>query len=251
MSTCSSPPSISNGYYVIPKGTYVDGDQISYYCKMGYELDGSATRSCDGSTGSWSGSAPTCTEVTTTTTTTTTTTAASISQLTAAGLVLIPCMLLLLFVISIGVLYCILVLHCHKGCKKKSVWIDGEDHVHYGCWYACCSGCCEYISDVLTCQICKKVRPMHNYNGGFQNFNGDIWNSGYGRRSSLSSQYFTSSVWNSPRNSKDSRRSSPSSQYFNSSVWNSPRDSRNGFWKPNLESLPESSSTPTTTTTHL
>ena len=73
MPPCSSPPGVSNGFFVIAKGTYGDGDQISYYCKMGYELTGAVTRSCDGATGSWSGTTPKCTAATTTTSATTTT----------------------------------------------------------------------------------------------------------------------------------------------------------------------------------
>lgn len=73
MQPCSSPPSVTNGFFVIAKGSYSNGDQISYYCKMGYELTGTATRSCDGATGVWSGSTPKCTAATTIASVTTTT----------------------------------------------------------------------------------------------------------------------------------------------------------------------------------
>lgn len=73
MQPCSSPPSVTNGFFVIAKGSYSNGDQISYYCKMGYELTGTATRSCDGATGAWSGSTPKCTAATTIASVTTTT----------------------------------------------------------------------------------------------------------------------------------------------------------------------------------
>lgn len=80
MQPCSSPPSVTDGFFVIAKGSYSNGDQISYYCKMGYELTGTATRSCDGATGAWSGSTPKCTAATTIASVTTT--AESPSQIT-------------------------------------------------------------------------------------------------------------------------------------------------------------------------
>lgn len=80
MQPCSSPPSVTDGFFVIAKGSYSNGDQISYYCKMGYELTGTATRSCDGATGVWSGSTPKCTAATTIASVTTT--AESPSQIT-------------------------------------------------------------------------------------------------------------------------------------------------------------------------
>lgn len=68
---CSDPPSLSKGYFVIAKPYYVDGDRVFYYCQWTYFLQGNPIRECDGDTGNWTGSAPTCSTITTTTTTTT------------------------------------------------------------------------------------------------------------------------------------------------------------------------------------
>lgn len=65
---CSDPNSVSNGYYVIDKSYYEDGDQVYFICFSTYSLNGNPTLRCDGSTGSWSGTYPTCTSTTTTTT---------------------------------------------------------------------------------------------------------------------------------------------------------------------------------------
>ncbi|XP_062607174.1 protein lev-9-like [Saccostrea cucullata] len=80
--TCSSPTSVSNGFYVIAKVTYQSGDYVAYYCKMGYELDGNQIRWCDGASGAWNGTTPKCTQVTTTTIITTT--AESTSQISGS-----------------------------------------------------------------------------------------------------------------------------------------------------------------------
>lgn len=65
---CSDPPSLSKGYFVIAKPYYVDGDRVFYYCQWTYFLQGNPIRECDGDTGNWTGSAPTCSTTTTTTT---------------------------------------------------------------------------------------------------------------------------------------------------------------------------------------
>ena len=66
---CSDPNSVSNGYYVIDKSYYQDGDQVYFICFSTYSLNGNPTLTCDGLTGNWSGTYPTCTSSTTTTTT--------------------------------------------------------------------------------------------------------------------------------------------------------------------------------------
>ena len=63
---CSDPYSVSNGYYVIDKSYYEDGDQVYFICFSTYSLNGNPTLTCDGSTGSWSGTYPTCTSSATT-----------------------------------------------------------------------------------------------------------------------------------------------------------------------------------------
>ncbi|XP_061179019.1 uncharacterized protein LOC133187615 [Saccostrea echinata] len=216
---CSAPPSVSNGFYVIAKGTYQNGDQIAYYCKMGYELDGTQTRSCDGSSGAWDGATPKCTKVTTTTIITTTTTAPT-SQISVSILVLIPFLLLLLSLISLGTWYIIKRCYCAKGCKKQSFWIDGDDHVQYGYWYGGCNTCCHYLYAYITCQRCKKAQLSQNLNGDVWSLrNGGLWSSQNGRKSA-SSRVFSSSIWSSTRSTKSE---SP--------------------WKPNLDSVPEKSQT--------
>ena len=66
---CSDPNSVSNGYYVIDKSYYEHGDQVYFICFSTYSLNGNPTLTCDGLTGNWSGTYPTCTSSTTTTTT--------------------------------------------------------------------------------------------------------------------------------------------------------------------------------------
>ena len=66
---CSDPSALSNGYFVIAKPYYVDGDRVYYYCQWTYFLQGNPIRECDGDTGNWTGKAPTCTTTTTTSTT--------------------------------------------------------------------------------------------------------------------------------------------------------------------------------------
>uniref|UniRef100_K1R248 Seizure 6-like protein 2 n=1 Tax=Magallana gigas TaxID=29159 RepID=K1R248_MAGGI len=124
MQPCSSPPSVTNGFFVIAKGSYSNGDQISYYCKMGYELTGTATRSCDGATGAWSGSTPKCTAATTIASVTTTT--ESPSQITVAALVLVPMVILLLVLLSAVTVYAMKYLHCQNGCKVARKYVLRE-----------------------------------------------------------------------------------------------------------------------------
>lgn len=218
MQPCSSPPAVTDGFFVIAKGSYSNGDQISYYCKMGYELTGTATRSCDGATGAWSGSTPKCTAATTIASVTTTT--ESPSQITVAALVLVPMVILLLVLVSAVTVYAMKYLHCQNGCKKQTFWFDGEEYVQYGRWYSCCNSCLINCYELCTCQNCQKVRPSGNRKA-------DVWRSTNG------------GPW-MPENAK---MSTPS-KMFSSSVWSSSVESRNGeHWRPTLGSLHETSQT--------
>lgn len=67
---CSDPSSVSNGYYVVDKTYYENGDQVYFICFSDYSLNGNPTLTCDGATGNWSGTYPICSSTTTTTTTT-------------------------------------------------------------------------------------------------------------------------------------------------------------------------------------
>lgn len=115
MQPCSSPPSVTNGFFVIAKGSYSNGDQISYYCKMGYELTGTATRSCDGATGAWSGSTPKCTAATTIASVTTTT--ESPSQITGRF-----CCYIFGFVVFVWFFGIVLHLFCIIYSCKDYIW---------------------------------------------------------------------------------------------------------------------------------
>ncbi|XP_022302254.2 uncharacterized protein LOC111110157 [Crassostrea virginica] len=218
MPPCSSPPGVSNGFFVIAKGTYGDGDQISYYCKMGYELTGAVTRSCDGATGSWSGTTPKCTAATTTTSATTTT--ESTAKITVAALVVIPSVVLSLLVISLVVLYSIKYLHCQEGCRKQKLWFDGDEYTQDGVWFACCRNSFVFCCQLILCEKCQKVQPSRNdqSNVCWKNRNGTL--------------------------ASNTGSRSPPSRTFSGSVWSSPGDLEGeGHWKPSLKSLPETSQT--------
>lgn len=116
MQPCGSPPSVTNGFFVIAKGSYSNGDQISYYCKMGYELTGTATRSCDGATGAWSGSTPKCTAATTTASVSTTT--ESPSQIT--GTFCCYCLFFVLFYIYFVLCIHVRIIWGMQGERRKS-----------------------------------------------------------------------------------------------------------------------------------
>lgn len=217
MQPCGAPPSVTNGFFVIAKGSYSDGDQISYYCKMGYELTGTVTRSCDGATGAWSGSTPKCTAATTTPSATTTT--ESSSQITITAVALIPVLILFLVLISAVTAYAMNYLHCQNGCKKQTLWVDGEEYIQYGLWYSRCNSCLFNCFEICTCQKCQKSRPSGNRKT-------DVWRSTHGET----------------RVSENGKRSSPS-KMFSSSVWSSSMESTNDDrWRPALVSLHETSS---------
>ncbi len=48
-----------NGVVMFPGGT-LEGSQATYTCNLGYEVQGESSRTCDSSSGTWTGSAPTC-----------------------------------------------------------------------------------------------------------------------------------------------------------------------------------------------
>jgi hypothetical protein len=70
MNKCSDPLAVSNGFYVVEKSTYENGDQIYFICSTGYSIVGNPLLMCDGTTGSWTGNYPICTSTTTTVETT-------------------------------------------------------------------------------------------------------------------------------------------------------------------------------------
>lgn len=142
MQPCSSPPSVTNGFFVIAKGSYSNGDQISYYCKMGYELTGTATRSCDGATGVWSGSTPKCTAATTIASVTTTT--ESPSQITGRFCCYFLGGFLVFFFLVLFYIYFVLFIHARiiwgmHGDRRKS----SGDRIHK------CTIIAQYFKDMV------------------------------------------------------------------------------------------------------
>lgn len=144
---CSDPPSLSKGYFVIAKPYYVDGDRVFYYCQWTYFLQGNPIRECDGDTGNWTGSAPTCSTITTTTTTTTT--EAPVNEWIYMSISL-SSFLALVFVCIVGV---VILKYCYILCRQKTRVKDDEEEVETGCCYTCCIHC---ISS--GCRGCFPVR---------------------------------------------------------------------------------------------
>ncbi|KAK3102475.1 hypothetical protein FSP39_011624 [Pinctada imbricata] len=136
---CSEPQGISNGFFVFAQTFYTYGTQIHYYCQAGFERSGTqngATLTCDGTTGNWVGTVPTCTAGTT---------AASVasiqtdSQALISRSVTVSC--LVASVIIIAMLVYIIYLFATI-CRR----IEDEDEYGIktvtGCWYLCCTRIC-------------------------------------------------------------------------------------------------------------
>ncbi|XP_062607176.1 uncharacterized protein LOC134268962 [Saccostrea cucullata] len=139
---CSDPSSASNGYFVIAKPYYVDGDRVYYYCEYSYFLQGNPIRECDGDTGNWTGKAPTCTA---TTTTITTTTAAPVNEWLYMSIGLST----FLIVVFVCIVAMVILKYCHILCRQKTRVRDDEEEVETGCCYICCLHCC-----TLGCRRC-------------------------------------------------------------------------------------------------
>ncbi|XP_056001142.1 uncharacterized protein LOC130048451 [Ostrea edulis] len=167
---CSDPSSVSNGYYVVDKTYYENGDQVYFICYSDYSLNGNPTLTCDGATGNWSGTYPICSS---TTTTTTTTAAPDYEEWLYVGIGVISFVgfLLLLLVLLLFLKYCI---HLCRKRSRVSALHGIDEQVEVGCCYVCCIRCCikcwtccQERSDVIkvkeaTPKEAKKV-PKHNY----------------------------------------------------------------------------------------
>ncbi|XP_062607188.1 uncharacterized protein LOC134268977 [Saccostrea cucullata] len=143
---CSDPNSIPNGYYVIDKTYYQEGDQVYFICHSSYILEGNPTFTCDGTTGNWSGTYPTCSS-STTTSTTTTTPANEEWFYVGVGVTSFLGLLLSLLVLLLCVKF------CYRLCRKRSrvSALHGiNEEVELGCCYACCARCC-----LKCCKCCR------------------------------------------------------------------------------------------------
>nr|XP_022302826.1 uncharacterized protein LOC111110564 isoform X1 [Crassostrea virginica] len=145
---CSDPSALSNGYFVIAKPYYVDGDRVYYYCQWTYFLQGNPIRECDGDTGNWTGKAPTCT-----TTTTTSTTEAPVNEWVYMSISL-SSFLALVFICLVSVA---ILKYCHILCRQRTRVKDDEEEVETGCCYTCCIHC--FASGCRGCFTVRNVTP--------------------------------------------------------------------------------------------
>ncbi|XP_056001141.1 uncharacterized protein LOC130048450 [Ostrea edulis] len=142
---CSDPVSISNGYYVVDKSYYENGDQVYFICNSDYSLSGNPLLTCDGTTGNWSGNYPSCSS--TTTTSTTTTPANEEWVYVGVGLISFLGLLFLLIILLL------LIKVCYRLCRKWSrvSALHGiDEQVEVGCCFACCNRCC-----LKCCKCCQ------------------------------------------------------------------------------------------------
>ncbi|KAK3102745.1 hypothetical protein FSP39_013610 [Pinctada imbricata] len=147
---CSQPSSISNGYFVVAKAYYENGDTLYYVCNTNYYVNGNPLITCDGSTGNWTGTTPSC--QTTTTTTATDPTDEAWLWLAIALACLIGLLLLLILIVC-------LVKYCYNLCRRRSSRVtdikkDYDEYVETGCCYSCCGLCCR--------GCCKCCFPKNN-----------------------------------------------------------------------------------------
>ncbi|XP_048741496.2 uncharacterized protein LOC125655294 [Ostrea edulis] len=150
---CSDPNGISNGYFVIAKPYYVDGDRIYYYCGWTYFLQGNPIRECDGDTGNWTGSAPICSTTTTTASTTTTTTESPLNEWLYMSIGLSG-FLALIFVCIVGL---VILKYCQILCRQFTRAKYEEEEVETGCCYTCCIHCC--TSGCRRCYHTNNITP--------------------------------------------------------------------------------------------
>ncbi|XP_061178918.1 uncharacterized protein LOC133187530 [Saccostrea echinata] len=142
---CSDPNSIPNGYYFGDKTYYQHDDKVYFICHSSYSLEGNPTLTCDGGTGNWSGTYPTCSS--TTTTSATTTLAYEEWLYVGVGVMSFLGFLLILIVL----LLCLKL--CYRLCRKRSrvSALHGiDEEVDVGCCYACCTRCC-----LKCCKCCR------------------------------------------------------------------------------------------------
>ncbi|XP_061178919.1 uncharacterized protein LOC133187532 [Saccostrea echinata] len=169
---CSDPSSISNGYYVVDKTYYVDGDQVYFVCHSSYTLNGNPVFTCDGTTGNWSGTYPTCSS------TTTTTAAPDYEEWLYVGIGVISFigLILLLILLLLFLKYCLRL--CRKWSRVSALHGINEQ-VEIGCCYACCTRCClkcwsccqesgDVINETGTKSKAKQV-PKQNYTSSNSN----------------------------------------------------------------------------------
>nr|XP_022302449.1 uncharacterized protein LOC111110305 [Crassostrea virginica] len=152
---CSDPNSVSNGYYVIDKSYYEDGDQVFFICFSTYSLNGNPTLKCDGSTGSWPGTYPTCTS-----SSTTTTAAPEYEEWLYVGIGTISFLglLLLLLLIVLFIKVCLRI--CSKSSRVRS--LRGTDNwTEVGCCYYSCTRCC--VNCWSCCQDNTDVIKVNDY----------------------------------------------------------------------------------------
>lgn len=157
---CSDPSGVSNGYYVIDKTYYENGDQVFFICHSSYSLEGNPTLTCDGATGNWSGTYPTCSA------TTTTTDAPEYEEWLYVGIGTISFIgfLLLLLLLLLFLKLCLRL--CSKS-SRVNFHRDVEEMMEVGCCYYCCTrccikcwSCCQGNNDVMNV---KNFQPKHQH----------------------------------------------------------------------------------------
>lgn len=151
---CSDPSGVSNGYHVIDKTYYENGDKVYFICHSSYSLEGNPTMTCDGTTGNWSGTYPTCSA------TTTTTDAPEYEEWLYVGIGAISFIgfLLLLLLLLLFLKVCLRL--CSKS-SRVSFQRDVEEMMEVGCCYYCCTRCC--IKCWSCCQGNNDVMKVKNF----------------------------------------------------------------------------------------